>query len=108
MYSRKRDRNELLCIAAMLNSTLLLGEEKEQSFRDYLLHHLEDYFHFDPHESSQFSKEKTAALIQSLSETDILMMLTEMGKSPFEPDQRLSGERWRSFVDAVWAVPEPA
>lgn len=119
----RKDRLALLAIAASLNSTLMMplssSEERfvytrftehgaeavavKTGYKGLLSMGVEDYFLYTPHESSQFNQKDTLALIERLTETQILRLLHDMGKCPFGHDPEADGKRWRRFVTALSA-----
>ena len=117
----RKDRLALLAIAASLNATIMTplaspdesfvhvrvteqGGEAVASrtgYKGILLMGIEDYFLYEEKEASQFNKAETIALIERLSETQILQLLHQMGKCPYCLDHDSDGDRWLRFMNAL-------
>jgi hypothetical protein len=111
------DVRSMLAIAAALNSTMppedfMLtetfthvrpGEDYHgvhTGLKGWLEMEMEDFWHYNPKESSQFDKEATLAFVSRLSDDELMSLLRAMGKAPGDD---IFGEKWNVFVDALFA-----
>jgi hypothetical protein len=111
------DVSSMLAIAAALNSTmpadnLVLtetfthirpGEDchgVHTGLKGWLEMEMEDFWHYNPVESSQFDREATLAFVSRLSDGEVVSLLRAMGKAPGDD---VFGEKWSVFVDALFA-----
>src|SRR5580692_5259876 len=95
----KAHRREALCIAAMLNSTLV-DRSWLHDMKAILLGELEDYFVCNPVESAQFDQAKTLQFIESLDGVaELGGLLHDMGKCPFNMffATEQSANQWHLF-----------
>ena len=111
------DVSSMLAIAAALNSTMpadnLVLTETFTHIRPGEDHHgvhtglkgwlemeMEDFWHYNPKESSQFDQEATLAFVSHLSDDEVMSLLRAMGKAP---DDDVFSDKWKVFVDALCA-----
>jgi len=94
---------EALCIAAMLNSTIVdptwIGNE-----RRILLAELEDYFRYNRVESGQFNEAAVVKFIDMLDQIGRLgHLLHDMGTCPFDCDSvgMYHPSQWECFIAAL-------
>jgi hypothetical protein len=111
----KDDVSSMLAIAVALNSTMppdkLVLIETFVHFRPGEGHHgvhtglkgwlemeMEDFWHYNPEESSHFDREATLAFVSRLSDDEVMSLLRAMGKAP---DDDVFSDKWKAFVDAL-------
>jgi hypothetical protein len=115
----KKNARSMLAIAAALNGTMPMPLDDpclvetfvhtrpdegchgaHTGLKGWLEIEMEDFWHYNPVESSQFDREATLAFINCLSDEEVLPLLRAMGKAP---DDDAFSDKWQAFVDALCA-----
>ena len=114
---KKDDFSSMLAIAVALNSTmpadnLVLTETfthdrpgegshgVHTGLKGWLEMEMEDFWHYNAGESSQFDREATLAFVSRLSDDEVMSLLRAMGKAPGDD---VFSDKWKVFVDALFA-----